>query len=108
MVSKAIERAQRTVEDRNFEIRKDVLKYDEVMNEQRKIIYRRRQQILDGEDLRAEALEAVEGAVARLIDKFCPGEFVEEWDVEELLNAVREYFPVRLTREQIDAAGSQK
>jgi preprotein translocase subunit SecA len=108
MVSKAIERAQRTVEDRNFEIRKDVLKYDEVMNEQRKIIYRRRQQILDGEDLRTEALEAVEGAVARLIDKFCPGEFVEEWDVEELLNAVREYFPVRLTREQIDAAGSQK
>ena len=51
MVTKAIERAQRTVEDRNFEIRKDVLKYDEVMNEQRKVIYRRRQQILDGEDL---------------------------------------------------------
>ena len=51
MVSKAVERAQGTVEDRNFEIRKDVLKYDEVMNEQRKIIYQRRQQILDGEDL---------------------------------------------------------
>ena len=51
MVTKAIERAQRTVEDRNFEIRKDVLKYDEVMNEQRKVIYRRRQQIIDGEDL---------------------------------------------------------
>ena len=51
MVTKAIERAQRTVEDRNFEIRKDVLKYDEVMNEQRKVIYQRRQQILDGEDL---------------------------------------------------------
>ena len=51
MVTKAIERAQRTVEDRNFEIRKNVLKYDEVMNEQRKVIYRRRQQILDGEDL---------------------------------------------------------
>ena len=48
MVTKAIERAQNTVEARNFEIRKDVLKYDEVMNEQRKIIYRRRQQILDG------------------------------------------------------------
>src|SRR5207244_7211152 len=51
MVTRAIERAQRTVEDRNFEIRKDVLKYDEVMNEQRKVIYKRRQQILDGEDL---------------------------------------------------------
>ena len=54
MVSKAVERAQGTVEGRNFEIRKDVLKYDEVMNEQRKIIYKRRQQILDGEDLRDE------------------------------------------------------
>ena len=64
MVTKAIERAQRTVEDRNFEIRKDVLKYDEVMNEQRKIIYRRRQQILDGEDLREEAIDAVESAVS--------------------------------------------
>ena len=52
MVSKAVERAQGTVEDRNFEIRKNVLKYDEVMNEQRKVIYKRRQQILDGEDLR--------------------------------------------------------
>ena len=60
MVSKAVERAQGTVEDRNFEIRKDVLKYDEVMNEQRKIIYRRRQQILDGEDLRDAAIDAIE------------------------------------------------
>jgi preprotein translocase subunit SecA len=107
MVSKAIERAQRTVEDRNFEIRKDVLKYDEVMNEQRKIIYRRRQQILDGEDLRAEAIEAVESAVRRLVDRFCPGEFVEEWDVDELLNALREYFPVRLTKAQIEEAGAR-
>ncbi len=55
MVTKAIERAQRTVEDRNFEIRKDVLKYDEVMNEQRKVIYRRRQQILEGGDLRGRS-----------------------------------------------------
>ena len=60
MVTKAVERAQRTVEDRNFEIRKNVLKYDEVMNEQRKVIYKRRQQILDGEDLRDAALEAIE------------------------------------------------
>ncbi len=63
MVSKAIERAQGTVEDRNFEIRKDVLKYDEVMNEQRKVIYRRRQQILDGEDLGDEAVAAIESAI---------------------------------------------
>ena len=63
MVTRAIERAQRTVEDRNFEIRKDVLKYDEVMNEQRKVIYRRRQQILDGGELRDEAFEAISSTV---------------------------------------------
>ena len=53
MVTKAIERAQNTVEQRNAEIRKNVLKYDEVMNEQRKVIYTRRDQILDGADLQA-------------------------------------------------------
>ena len=78
MVSKAVERAQRTVEDRNFEIRKNVLKYDEVMNEQRKVIYRRRQQILDGEDLREAVIEAIERAIGRLVDLYCDGEFVGE------------------------------
>ncbi|HEX4491203.1 MAG TPA: preprotein translocase subunit SecA [Acidimicrobiia bacterium] len=103
MVSRAIERAQHTVEDRNFEIRKDVLKYDEVMNEQRKIIYRRRQQILDGEDLREEAMEAVSGAVDRLLDRFCRGDYAEEWDVDELLVGLAEYFPVRLTKDELVA-----
>src|SRR5579884_1474376 len=60
MVSRAIERAQNTVEGRNAEIRKDVLKYDEVMNEQRKVIYRRRMQVLDGEDLRERTMEILE------------------------------------------------
>ena len=63
MVTKAIERAQNTVEQRNAEIRKNVLKYDEVMNEQRKVIYKRRDQILDGADLRDEALEYLADAV---------------------------------------------
>ena len=63
MVTKAIERAQNTVEQRNAEIRKNVLKYDEVMNEQRKVIYKRRDQILDGADLRDEALEYLAEAV---------------------------------------------
>src|SRR5207248_3977517 len=62
MVTKAIERAQNTVEQRNAEIRKNVLKYDEVMNEQRKVIYKRRAQILDGEDLRDDALQFLEDA----------------------------------------------
>ncbi len=105
MVSKAVERAQGTVEGRNFEIRKDVLKYDEVMNEQRKIIYRRRQQILDGEDLREAALEAIESAINRLVDQYCGGEFVEEWNTEGLLEDTRTHFPTTITKEQLDQSG---
>ncbi|MCZ7534761.1 MAG: preprotein translocase subunit SecA [Acidimicrobiia bacterium] len=104
MVTRAIERAQRTVEDRNFEIRKNVLKYDEVMNEQRKIVYRRRQQIFEGGDLRAEAIEAIERAIRRVVETYCTGEFVEDWDVDELLTAVRLYFATTITKEQIEAA----
>jgi preprotein translocase subunit SecA len=105
MVSKAVERAQGTVEGRNFEIRKDVLKYDEVMNEQRKIIYRRRQQILDGEDLREAALDAIESAIKRLVDQYCGGEFVEEWNTEGLLEDARTHFPTTITKEQLDQSG---
>jgi preprotein translocase subunit SecA len=102
MVSRAVERAQGTVEGRNFEIRKNVLKYDEVMNEQRKVIYRRRQQILDGEDLRGEAVEAITAAIGRLVDQYCQGDFSEEWDVPGLLDAARTYFPTGVTKEQLE------
>ena len=102
MVTKAIERAQRTVEDRNFEIRKDVLKYDEVMNEQRKVIYMRRQQILDGGDLRDEAFEAIEGSVRNAVEAWCPTEYPEEWDLDELHNQIQTTFPTRVTRDQLD------
>jgi preprotein translocase subunit SecA len=102
MVSRAVERAQGTVEDRNFEIRKNVLKYDEVMNEQRKVIYRRRQQILDGEDLGEDAILAIESAISRLVVQYCRGEYFEDWDVPGLLDAARLYYPTRITKEQID------
>jgi preprotein translocase subunit SecA len=102
MVTKAIERAQRTVEDRNFEIRKDVLQYDQVMNEQRKVIYQRRQQILDGSDLRDEAFSAIEAAIRNAVELQCPGEFPEEWDVEELHRQISLYFPTTVTIEQIN------
>src|SRR5262249_3307296 len=104
MVTKSIERAQHTVEDRNFEIRKDVLKYDEVMNEQRKVIYQRRQQILDGEDLRETTFEAIASSMTRLIDASCPGEYPEEWDLDELHRAMELAFPTEITREQLGGA----
>ena len=88
MVTKAIERAQNTVEQRNAEIRKNVLQYDEVMNEQRKVIYKRRDQILDDADLRDEALEYLAEAVDGVIATYCVSDFNEEWDLDGLLPEV--------------------
>jgi len=103
MVTRAIERAQRTVEDRNFEIRKDVLKYDEVMNEQRKVIYRRRQQILDGNELRDDAIDAIEASIARMVAANCATEYPEEWDLDELERQMHVVFPTRITRDDLES-----
>ena len=104
MVTKAIERAQSTVEQRNAEIRKNVLKYDEVMNEQRKVIYRRRDQILDGLDLKSGALEYLAEAVDSLIETHCVSEADDEWDVEGLAKELKTYWPNELTPENLLAA----
>ena len=97
MVTKAIERAQNTVEQKNAEVRKNVLKYDEVMNEQRKVIYARRSQILNGEDLREESLEYIESAVAQIVDQFCGDEDRLEWDLEAIHAETNSYWPTELT-----------
>ena len=101
MVTKAIERAQNTVEQRNAEIRKNVLKYDEVMNEQRKVIYKRRDQILEGADLREEAIEYLADAVESVIGTYCVSDYAEEWDVPGLVNEIVTYWPSTLTAEQL-------
>jgi len=98
MVTKAIERAQTTVEQRNAEIRKNVLKYDEVMNEQRKIVYRRRDQILSGGDLKSAALEYVQEAAGDLVDVHCVSEADDEWDLDGLLRETQALWPSGLTR----------
>lgn len=106
MVTKAIEKAQSTVESRNAEIRKDVLKYDEVMNEQRKVVYRRRQAILDGADLREEALEHLQTVIAREVEIFCPNDFAEDWNLENLLHDVSAYYPTVFTVDELAEARS--
>ncbi len=104
MVTKAIERAQNTVEARNAEIRKDVLKYDEVMNEQRKVIYARRRQILDGEDLRAHTIEVASSAVESIVRANCPTDFNEDWDLDGLVRETKQYFPSAFTAEELAQA----
>jgi preprotein translocase subunit SecA len=101
MVSKAIERAQNTVEQRNAEIRKNVLQYDEVMNEQRKVIYKRRDQILDNADLRSEALEYMAEAIDGIIGTYCVSDHAEEWDLEGLVPEIQSYWPTETTVEEL-------
>ena len=98
MVTKAIERAQNTVEQRNAETRKNVLKYDEVMNEQRKVIYKRRSQILDGADLHSEALEYIRQAVDGVVDTFCESDIFEEWDLEGLITELSTLWPSKIQK----------
>ena len=96
MVTKAIERAQNTVESR-----KDVLKYDDVMNEQRKVIYRRRNQIIDGEDLREETVELLESTMTAVVASSCPSDYPEEWDLPSLIIEITQYYPTKFVAEDL-------
>jgi len=101
MVTKAIERAQTTVEQKNAEVRKNVLKYDEVMNEQRNVIYRRRDQMLDDTSLREEVFEALGSVVDGVIDMFCGSDLPENWDLDGLRVEVDSYWPLGLSVEDL-------
>jgi len=85
MVTKAIERAQKKVEAQNFGIRKHLLEYDDVMTQQREVIYDRRAQSLEQEDMREEAVELIATVCERLVDQYCPeGSASEYWDTGSL------------------------
>ncbi len=107
MISKAVERAQNTVEQRNAEIRKDVLKYDEVLNEQRKVIYQRRQSVIDGDDLREETLEILQSAMEDGVDSYCHTDYTEDWDYEGLLRHLQSYYPTNFTVEDLRRAAAK-
>ncbi len=97
MVTNAVARAQAQVESRTYEIRKNVLKYDDVMNAQRKIIYRERDTVLHGEDSEVEAIaeQFVEDTVKNLAELFAPaGVFSEEWDTDQLAERVNTLFGI--------------
>jgi preprotein translocase subunit SecA len=94
------------VEQRNAEVRKNVLKYDEVMNEQRKVIYRRRDQILAGASLRDEAMEHLAEAVDEMIASFCETDDPMDWDVDGLLPEVQSYWPTSLEADELAACSS--
>ncbi|MEW9547109.1 preprotein translocase subunit SecA [Nonomuraea sp. NPDC050783] len=109
IVSKAIASAQHQVEQQNFEIRKEVLKYDEVMNRQRKVIYSERRRVLEGADLH----DQVQGFIGEVIDGYVQGAtsegFAEEWDLDKLWRAFSELFPISLSVDDVvEEAGGRE
>jgi preprotein translocase subunit SecA len=94
MLTKTVENAQKKVEEQNFLIRKRVLEYDDVLNEQRRVVYKYRREILEGRDISDTARDEIEGVIERLVDEYTPGDILEEWDLEELETQLRQIWPV--------------
>src|SRR6059058_2795095 len=84
ILSNQIENAQKKVEEQNFVMRKNVLKYDDVMNKQRTVIYDQRRRVLEGEDLSEEVGSWIDDVIERTVDQYTTGEFEDEWDLEAL------------------------
>jgi preprotein translocase subunit SecA len=97
MISRAIENAQSKVEGHNFDIRKQLLEYDDVMNQQREVIYRQRREALSGKDLKAEIQEMIRDKAEEIADSFAgDNPHPEEWDLKEIRDAVYKQFNFRL------------
>ncbi len=110
MLTKTVENAQKKVEEQNFLIRKRVLEYDDVMNEQRRVVYKYRREILEGRDISENAREELEGVIERLVEEYTAGDILEEWDLGELETQLRQIWPISidvaaLAPEAIDREG---
>ena len=104
MVTNAIRSAQTQVEAQNFEIRKNVLKYDEVLNRQRTVIYDERRQVLEGADLHEQIRHMVDDVIQGYVDAATTEGFAEEWDLDQLWTALKTLYPVSVTVEELEEA----
>ena len=104
MVTRSIQSAQAQVEAQNFEIRKNVLKYDDVLNRQRTVIYDERRRVLEGEDLHEQLRFFVNDVIEGYIDAETADGFPEDWNLERLWTALRALYPVSLTPDQLEEA----
>ncbi|HEY2056370.1 MAG TPA: preprotein translocase subunit SecA [Solirubrobacterales bacterium] len=94
MLTKTVENAQKKVEEQNFLIRKRVLEYDDVMNEQRRVVYRYRREILEGRDISENGREELEGVIERLVEEYTSSDLLEDWDLDELETQLRQIWPI--------------
>jgi len=103
MVTRAIASAQSQVESRNFEIRKNVLKYDDVLNRQREVIYSERRKVLEGADLHEQVRHFVDDVVSAYVVAETGDGYVDDWDLDKLWTALGTLYPVGITVEDIEA-----
>jgi preprotein translocase subunit SecA len=108
MLSKTIENAQKKVEQQNFLIRKRVLEYDDVMNEQRRVVYKYRREILEGRDMSDISREQIYEVAVRLVEEFTPGDFFEEWDLAGLQMTAASIWPLTIDLADLDPATSSR
>src|SRR5881275_1563233 len=101
ILSNQIENAQKKVEEQNFVARKNVLKYDDVMNTQREVIYAQRRQVLDGADLSDEVKSWIDDVIERLVALHTEGDFVEDWDLAGLVQAFNALTDADVTVEEL-------
>src|SRR4051812_16460897 len=102
MVSRSIRSAQTQIEQQNFEIRKNVLKYDEVLNKQRTVIYEERRRVLLGEDVHEQVVNMVEDVVSDYVRGATTEGFAEDWDLDTLWTGLKQLYPVSRTPEQLE------
>src|SRR4030095_3058076 len=96
MVTRQIKSAQTQIEAQNAEIRKNVLKYDEVMNKQRQVIYAERKRVLDGEDMHDQASHMIDDVVADYVRAATSDGYAEDWDLDQLWTSLRRLYPLSI------------
>ena len=107
MVTRAIANAQKKVEAHNFEIRKQLLEYDDVMNKQREVIYRHRRAVLNGDNLTNDLHDMMDGSVESSLTVYCPpDQYPEEWDVKGLTEVMQSQFGLDITQGKHDGGDS--
>ena len=108
MVSNAIRSAQTQVEAQNFEMRKNVLKYDDVMNRQRQVVYGERGLVLEGEDIKDQVADFVNETLSAYVGVATSQGYAEDWDLETLWNAIKTIYPISFTADElISTVGSR-
>jgi preprotein translocase subunit SecA len=108
MLTRTIENAQKKVEQQNFLIRKRVLEYDDVMNEQRRVIYKYRREILEGRDMSDVSEQELTDVVVRTVETYTPGEIFEDWDLAGLQAHAATLWPLQVSLSELEPQTSNR